>query len=678
MTSPRPERTPAPLRTAGATRLGPRRRRAWASALVWGAVAAALVALGRQAGVLGGVAGVALALALVVAVPTAREVAPRLFLNLLLILGWAQCLWWVPLGPEPWHATAALAAASGGLAAWLARDPGRRAALLLPRVRPADAAPLAIAGALGVLYAPFLRVTGGRDALAVLQSGWDNVNHFTMVREMLAFGVVGDLVPPNAHGAVPAFSDYPQSFHATVATLIELWAPQAAQRLDVQLALYQQLRVGVPLLVGVALALGVAALPRVRRRPLQAALLGIISVSSLTVGVGAGLVWSGFGNFLYASALIAAAGIAAQFPRALGRPAVAAAAGGAVLAVTHGWILLAPIAAAALVPALRRGSLRAASRPARMAVAAVVAASVLGSARAVPILLRSQSEAPLTTSVPIAATPPWWALTVAGLFAVATLVPWRGRVPWRQLPVLLVAGALVAGLIAFQLAQTGEVSYYAEKLWTGAEIALVGLLGPALARFVRPRPAAGAARVAWGLATAAACVAASQAQGVVALAPVAGLPPGTRVSVATTFSTRVPNEIKALGGPADHLAAAALVQSRDPERFYLLVDPPRLGGPKDAILANIWLRTLTNTQGKTTSETHFFGLTEYLKPGVPLAGYVREALAKNPDAVVLVPPQELGGVRDDLGGPLASHVATWDAPSPDDLARTASLWATVR
>jgi len=405
-----------------------------------------------------------------------------------------------------------------------------------------------------------------------------------------------------------------------------------------------------------------------------AAALSILGLSSLLLGMGVILSWAGFHNFLVASVLVASVALAAMFPRALAQPAVMAAAGGAIMAVAHDWILLAPLAVVALLPAISRRTIASADRRRLVASGVLLALAALGALRAIPIILSAQQSMQLTANVPSRSSSPVWVGIVVVTFAVASFKV-RGRAR-RLFAVAALGVVMVVALGGYQFVTAGSVTYYARKLWTGLDIALVAILPVVLSHFVRPAPPQQrkALGIAIGLAV---CVAVAQIRGLVFQLPTKAVPALVKRSEVTAIGGYLSQQLKAYQEPARRLIAATYRQHSEPQTFFILLDPPPKGAPF-SLLANTWVRTLTNTQGRTTTFDYFDDLPDVLSTPARLVEDVKEALLLHPDTSVLVPPDQVGAIRAALDAEDADRVQTWDSTKGDALGEITSHWAHVR
>jgi len=455
-----------------------------------GVVLVATMLVVRQSGLLPGRLTLAVALLAVLAVPTSRQLSRRILLSVCLAFGWIPLLWWAPLPVgEIGRATLLLAALVGAQGGWVAGGPWRsRLRRLVPRCAVVDAYPPVLVLCTGWVLYPWLKPKSGAESLSLLVDGWDHSAHFSMVHMIRETGVTVDMASPPASGGIWAFANYPQSFHAVTATMVELFAGPRVGDISAELSAFCQ---GIALvtmcLVGMLVA-GVCALPVLRRRPMVALPLATFVASVLVLGPGANAIQEGFVNFNFACALVAAVVlIVVPLARVLS-PLHLAAVGGAVVGIAHGWILLtvlaAPAAFVVLFPLRRRRW--ASSRRTLVVSAAIATAVLLCVVHAALLVLRVPVDDVLLRGGGI--VPPDLGLTIAsvlGCAALCVVVHHRRRGASRRgfpgdlvrvgslagLPVVASSAALL--LVAFQLSYGGRVTYYSLKYVSGVEVVVL-------------------------------------------------------------------------------------------------------------------------------------------------------------------------------------------------------------
>lgn len=612
----------------------------WLRGVALGLLAATGVWTLRQVGALDGIFAVVLAALLLSLLPTARTLSARWFINGAVFFGWVQCLWWLPLGGAmPWRASVLLAAASAVVVTVAVVRPR----LIRPRVGLTDGVPPLIVALAAWWYAPSLRVRSGLDGLTYLMGAWDNVAHFGMVRQILAFGGTADAVGFLSSGDRPAYAHYPQAFHALTATLMELRAVGQTQVLSVQLVLYTQTSTLVILSLAGIIAAGMCMLPVARRRPSWALALGAAAAGPLTVGSGFVFALDGFHNFLFACGMVVVTAISASVPRAINRPMVVAVVAGGIVGVAHSWILLTPLALLAALPLLRIRSMRAGT-PGRLAVSVLILATgAVAAVRSIPIVSHVAAEDPLTLTGGIHPTSLGEAIIATlALAALALLSVDRRprsihRVPATAL-VSLAAGSvvMVVVIVTYQISQADMLTYYSMKVWSGVAIIMMSLLPLPVAWVLRrvPRtPPMTAVAIVVALTV-------SQSAGYL------GPPLGSRPSQPEIFVSplmefdAIADERHHENSAAAHLAvSAALMQQDDPDHFLLLVVPPPTA-LESIMLTNQWVRSLGMTWAQRTQATMLDGTADRMDTDTPLSIYVAEVLTHTPPLTPVVIPED--------------------------------------
>jgi hypothetical protein len=454
-----------------------------------------------------GVVGVAA----LVAIPVSRECSRRLAIVLLVVLGWAPLLWLLqwPTGNLT-RFGGMTAVVVGGLVAWVALGPVRaRVAALVPRFRRADGVALAGIGLVLAYLAPLLRIRSYPDAVGVVLGGWDHVGHYDMARMIVHGGRLIPFLPPGESG--PWYYDsYPQGLHSSVAMLMELSQGIGGGSGIGEVAAYLQATTFVYAATLAMLVTGLCAMPVVRRRPLRAAwAVAALLVAWLVSPGGAILHQAGYDNFLLATAGVAVVPmlLTGRGRLALTGPMVAAS--GAVMAVAHNWVLLLPLAGAALLAAVWpvRRRRYPADRRGRLAVGGLVAVTGVGAAAAVGQVLSARGADHLLApgGFPTHNAMGYLVPIVLALVAAAL----RGQAGVATGGAAVGVGAVVvAWLAATQIAATGQLGYYGVKMLSAVllvaltSLVLVAVVGGP-ARWVTGRPGrwAPAALVALALAT---------------------------------------------------------------------------------------------------------------------------------------------------------------------------------
>ncbi len=621
--------------------------------------------------VLPGVLALAALCLLAVLVPTSRELSRRVLVAGATFLGWAPLMWLWKLPVS--HAALLLAILAGLLSGWLVLDgpPGRRAARLLPRVRPADLGVLVSALLVAALYKPLLVSTTAEVALTRFLKGWDNTAHFDMAGMIVRHGVLINRLD-SGPGGDWAYLQYPQGFHAAVAVLMEaVVGPDALPSQLVQA--YGRGSALICLLTVVTVVAGVCSVPAMRRRPALALPSAVLVTSTFVLGPGGMVLHDGFPNFLVAAAMLACIPlIVAQMHRPTSLPLLVAL-GGAGLAVAHNWALLLIVGAVGalgvLLPLRRRrwpddvkGWVPAAIVSALVVVGAGIAWSMLRHQPPLGELLDTPggvSPMPVSTMIMTAAL----ALS-ACVAAVLRLEKGAGtrsgtlvRTAWAGVPMLL-GTALVVGVAWAQVVGNGDVSYY---FWKSAlAMQLVGVVVlvlqlPSVLPAARVRPGL-SARVG----AAASSLLAAGAAGLVY-----GLP---MVQFITLWSGAAPGAAArqdavatALTGPS--VDAQILLQAADRDaasqdgalRMLLPFPSSKQNHP---ILVSQWYSALTGTWTNQTQEL-FFSVPGPEASDDEIVEAAQTLLDSDERVVVLVGPTILDQVRDEVRPADAERVQPW-------------------
>lgn len=573
-------------------------------ALLAAGLVAGTVLLLRGQGLLSGPLALVVSAVLVLAVPTSGQLSRRILLAAALLFGWIPVLWWAPLPVAGLgRVTLLLAVSAGALAAWVghAEHPVTRLRLLVPKFALVDVLPLLAAGVAAGLLRGWWRLESGETVLAFLSRGWDNSAHFDMVEMIRAHGATIDVLGAPS-GGTWKFADYPQSFHVAVAAVMELTGSVAPADARTELVAYLH-SVGLVAIVGVAaLVAGLCALPSLRRRPLLAAPLAVLTVSGYVLGPGSIALHDGFPNFFLGCVLASIAFLVAVPLRRCVPTVHLAALGGTIVAVAHTWVLLgtlvAPVALLAIFVLWRRRHLS--SRRKTLLDAGIILATLIATARAAQILTGLRAADVLTAPGGIVPPNLTVVLVLAALVSVGWVVLGTNRVSAvssalrstsRWLALVPAAGLVtLAGLAAVQLRADGALSYYFWKFATGVELVSVVALASGIAQAARPRRADRPTRTAVPvLASAAACLVATQAFGLfgpglarLAIAPVA---PGAERYV------QMAHESPATVATASHLLEVAAQQRAEPKPRLVVLDAG--AAAIDPVSAQQWLLALT-------------------------------------------------------------------------------------
>jgi hypothetical protein len=620
-------------------------------------VAAAVVVLvGRRAGVLEGTAGLLVGVLLVLLVPTSRDLCRRILLAGCLLLGWVPLLWWVPLPVGTTGRVAiGLAVLAAAVAGWVGagRRPRLRMRALVPRLRRVDVfVPLSVGLGLVELQ-PWLQVKTTSQTLGMLMSGWDNSAHFAMVEGIRRTGVTADVLAAPPGGGTWQFFNYPQGFHAVVATLIEVMIGPVPGSIGSELLLYSQAVALLVIAVTTMLVAGFCALPVLRGRPGIAAPVAAFVAAVFYFGPGATSIQGGIGNFTVACALVVAIALVGLPMARVWAPLPLAAIGGAVVGIASSWVLLlvlaAPVVIALTLPFARRRWARSSVRV--TVVCAVVVLAVLGCLwRTVVVISRVQAASPLTLT---GGAPPvnlGFAFGAALGVLGACLMVRRGsvgaigsagrstRARIAALAAVPVVGAITATvLVVMQIDASGEATYYGLKFMLGAEIILLVLLAIPVAHLAgrrRPPSLRPWAAVRGFVASVCVALAVTQVFGLT----VADLS-GIGLSAEAPGSADLVQQVRVLRQPPTSSDIAVRIERLQrtaggipPDSFYVDARPDR---PINSILASQWYLALTGTW--TTQRNYVAARTLFVDPGPGAAAAVRWILATSPDAVVLVP-----------------------------------------
>ncbi|MEP7091263.1 MAG: hypothetical protein ABI776_14285, partial [Nocardioidaceae bacterium] len=591
---------PGPESSRGRVPGGRRRSRATLSGLAVGALAYALLARDLVP------APVVLVVlvALVVMVPTAQDLSRRIALNGSLLIGWVPVLWWVRWPVEVDHGAlvvaVAVATVTGGAAA--APAPLTRLRRLLPHARRVDRLLVLSGGAALASMWRWAFPGSPYHALLTLLPGVDNAEHFSMVATMRTYGATTSALGASPDGSRWRFDEYPQSFHALVATLGELTHRRSATGPDAVVA-YSQ---GVSMVVVagiVVLTAAVVSLPRLRDRPLVAVPVVVLSLAAFLWSPGQTMLADGFANFwLAAVAAGAALVLTLAPPRRLALPEVAAV-GGLLVFVAHAWaplfVVAAPAALALLVP-LRETFGDRALRSRLWWAGGILTVAGLGVLKAFVGLFRDVGVSAVVTAtggIQGSNPAPAFALLVVALYvcsAAPALLRGRGTGDEgvlravgraRVLTLAVVAGLVTSALLFLaQLHTLGTSAYYFVKFCMGFELVLAALVpavcGLLVASVTGPGRRSWRRWGAFGLAT----LATSQAFGLFPRAPVPlldGHRAGTASLAAPYSAARVASGILRATGSSTSTTSF--------RRDYLAIGPDRVGL---AFYADTWYHAI--------------------------------------------------------------------------------------
>lgn len=634
-------------------------------------VAGVVTAL-RLSGVLAGVAALVLAAFLVVATPTARSLSQRLVVSGAALAAAVPALWWVELPVPGLRATVLLALSAGTLAGYLASTGRRGMRTLLPSTAAVDGVPLLAALAGLWVLRPWFTVRTAAGALQMLLTGWDWSAHTAMALGVRSRGGTVDVWTAQTTGETWKFTEYPQGFHTTVASLVELWHPRPGAP-GGELLLTAHAFGAVALLGTVLVVAALCALPSLRRRPGLALVSGSVVVAAMLLGPGAITHAEGFPNFVFAAALAACVPVMATWrdPAHRGRVLVCLVA--LVVAAAQAWILLAVAVAPAVVLHLGRAWLRArrgSPEVPHWLLWSALAALVLGVGRAALQVLGSLSVADTLVVDGGIALPDRREVVLLILPALAlSILAWLNGAGTPRLrgldrlddaaPLLGLGGVLTVavGVGTIQVAHGSHLGYYFWKVVVASSILAVPLAAVALATLVAaapPRPPRD--RAARAMAVALSAVAASQAFGLtvggLSLAP--GMTARTAYFAAQASVSTTSHELAAatLGVTPAGAPVADMTHVT-----YLA--PVADGGA--ALSAQQWYLALT---GSWTVEANARSvvLNRTVDVSSPYVDRARAVLAADPLARVLVAPTAVDALRAALGPERAARVSTWTVP----------------
>ncbi len=401
------------------------------------------------------------------AIPASRELSRRIAIVLATSLGWAPLVWLVdwPTG-ELTRFGGVTALVWGCLVGWVARGPVReRAAALVPRIRTVDAVALGGVGVIAAYLWPLLRLRSGPDVMGVVLGGWDHVGHYDMARMIVHGGRLIPFLPPGESG--PWYYDsYPQGLHSSVAMLMELRHGVGGGSGIGEVAAYLQATTLVYAATLTMLVTGLCALPAVRRQPQRAAwAMAALLIAWLVSPGGAILHQAGYDNFVLAVAGVAVVPMLLSGSGRLALTGPMVAASGAVMAVAHNWVLLLPLAGAALLAAVwpvRRRRLPT-DRRGRLALGGLVAVTGVGVGAAAAQVLSARGADHLLApgGFPTHNLVGYFAPIVIALVATAL----GGRAGMATGGAAVAVGAVVvAWLAATQVRATGQLGYYGVKM----------------------------------------------------------------------------------------------------------------------------------------------------------------------------------------------------------------------
>lgn len=306
------------------------------------AVVAGIVVALRTTGLLQGTPALILAAVLLLLLPTVRVLSQRILFNGLILAGLVPLTWWLPeriMGTD--HGTLMLAALGGVIAWWIgsAKVPAQRVRLLVPRARWIDSIPFLSALLSALSLGTMLTIRSPLDALSIFTSKWDYQSHFSIYYMIRRHGEVIPTIPQSTAGDVWGFSEYPQGFHALLATMSDLLRPSYTS-VDSELISFMNLQAACSVLTVLIVAAGLCALPAVRRRAAVMTTGIAVAMAAWIYGPGSIPAYEGFANFYLACGMATATVLALlTFQRRV--PVIGVAAVGAgLVSICNNWLLL--------------------------------------------------------------------------------------------------------------------------------------------------------------------------------------------------------------------------------------------------------------------------------------------------------------------------------------------------
>jgi hypothetical protein len=639
-----------------------------------GLATATVVATLVTTGALSGLPLLALTTLLVLAIPSSREMSRRIVAAACVFFGGAPLLWWWPEPIGIGRGAVLVAVLAGVLAGWVVggRQVRTRLRHLVPRVRATDALVVLAGVWVAGMNAALLGARDPERVLALLMRGWDNSAHFgitTMIRRagsVLNHAAVG----PSGEWS---YTNYPQGFHASAATLMELLAGPGTGSPSAELVVYAHALALCAVIAVVMVVAAVVSLPALRRRPVLALPFVALVLAAFTLGPGGRLLDDGFPNFLVASALLATLPLVVVQLERPGLPLQLAVLGAAAIGIAHNWALLLTLAVPAAVVACMplRGRRWPARARDRLVAASVAAAVVLGVAAAL-MMLRGHLSLAQTLVIP-------GGMTAMPLGALVTTVAFAGALTvlagaGRPRPALMGAGArsrsaglalvLLAGIVVaagmgyLQIRETGTLQYYFWKYAIALQLVATVILVPAVLALI---PRVGAERGRRRMLQVAGAVGLGVAVFQLYGLAVATGPGGVYAAAAPGAQARVDQAATLAashGTAASVIAAVPAALARDDVPVILLPFPS--DGAFHAMEPAQWLNALTWHGSERASAL------------LPLAGAwpeqtvetavatARAVLAADPDVVVIVGPEFADAVRTAVGDEgWSERVASW-------------------
>lgn len=463
----------------------------------------AIVISARNTGFLTGYWMLALAGIGLMLIPTARLLSQRILFSGLIALGLVGLIWWIPqdlLGTD--HGTFVLAGLFGSIAAWVAgaHRPRIRIRRLLPVVRWVDSLPL-LAGLLSAWsLKTFLAVRHADQALSIMSTHWDFQSHFGMYYMLRTRGSVIPIIPAPSTGGAWAFTEYPQGFHAVVATLAELVNPKA-MGINAELITYINIQAVVCVLTVILLAAAFCSLRSFRHRSIYLSPVFSVAMAAWILGPGSTPIFDGFANFYLGCGIVAATILTiVNFGRKIPLVGVAAV-GAGIVGACNNWFLLASLFAiitlATLVNLIRDRDLY--KRRWWISAAVVSALTILGISLPVlqllPVLGRAQDVVSATGGI----VPPDFGMAIAIICLAVALgfvnlsIPSRTRLAGmvrKRIGIacvgLLLPVIICGWMMLTQIQSSGTTAYYFYKYLIAVEMIAWALVPAAIFALLLP------------------------------------------------------------------------------------------------------------------------------------------------------------------------------------------------
>ena len=588
---------------------------------------------------------------LALAVPTSRGLSQRIVVLGCLYFGAVPLLWWIPVPANfPGWGPLLLGGLMAGLTGWIAGSRNRKAAAaaLVPSVGKADLL-LLVAAALGTAaLLPYFLVFTGPQALGLLLASWDNSSHFSMFNMLRSHGTVIPMAGLSETGHPWSFIEYPQGFHAALATMADLVVGHSPGPLGIELVSYSRLSSLAAVGATVMVAAGLTSLPWIRERPLMCTPFVVLAITAWSFGTASIATLHAFQNFLVGVALLACLMIVVSFADSLARPVMFATSAAAVVGIANAWALLlllvVPLAIFAVFPWSRQRWQG--TKAGWLTNGATAAVAFLGLVLVGLQISRIETGTVVTAigRVPSSTHGVEIATFLVAMAASILLVhgnfrqflAGQGKMPAAaRLIVIPVAGlALVVAVGAYQIITAGKVNYYSLKLALAVElllpviacVAVTALVGRWLAsqRYGRPRGLAVMATLA--------ALASTQVFGLtVQDTKPLGMDPMTPYQQG--MST-IEDHTSKNGEAAAELFHDAESHSADRGDAMYIINSEQI----DPLVAATWYLSLTGTLNKNTER-----LVEELRPlhegyGGNLVKVTENVLAADPEVSVVLNP----------------------------------------